>query len=82
LCKFLSFFFFFLGEISLFSQNFNYTTLEIKEKKALLHSMQIIIELKEMDETKITPFQKTQKILSNLHMDWVFIHLNNSNLFI
>ncbi len=44
-----------------FSQNFNYTTLEIwikeeeeEEEEALLHSMQIIIELKEMDETKIT----------------------------
>jgi hypothetical protein len=44
--------------------------------------MQIIIELKEMDETKITPFHKTQNILSNLDMDWMFIHVNNSNLFI
>jgi hypothetical protein len=42
-----------------FPQTFNYTTLEIwikkeEEEEALLHSMQIIIQLKEMDETKIT----------------------------
>jgi hypothetical protein len=63
---FLSFFIFSGGNLFNFpknsiTQHWKFRKKKKKKKKALLYSMQIIIELKEMDETKITPFHKTQK---------------------